>query len=697
MIAELACLNRSLGFVFVVLIGLNLPKLVAASTPKPDIVVAAAGSGNFKTIQEAVNSIPSDNRQRMIIFIKDGWYHEKVRIDPNFVTLRGQSRRGTRIEFAQGADEFTKTPDDLGRAVVNINGNDCVIQNLTIKNTQGKIGPHAFAVYGHGDKTVITDCDVLSQGADTLALWGDRSGSYQARLNIRGSVDFVCPRGWCYMAACSFYEVNPKAHASIWHDGAKDKDMKFVLRNCRFDGVDDFILARHHHDAQLFLLDCRFSRRMRDLAPYRVVYPIAGDKPSENDAKRNRDLDASNVWGERAYFYNCHRDGRDYGWFANNLSSAPGAPSPEQITAAWTFDGKWDPERHDAPAILKLQQKEGETEVTFGENVTVKGKPRLRLRDGGYAEYASGSGGTVLVFSTRVRSERTVAVTGLNLHGGAIVASEASANLRMVEGLPKESNEEVDQGPITHKIRIVLTGDSTVTTNAGWGTGFANCLTRSAECINMARGGRSSKSFIAEGRWKQCLDLKPDYVLIQFGHNDQPGHPDRETDPQTSYRQFMTQYVGDARRAGIKPVLITPMSRRQWGTDGQIHSTLQPYVDVVKQIAVEKQVPLIDLHTETIELYEKLGKEKVNELSPLKDSVTTNSVSAAAITNQVYDGTHLNAKGSEIVGPIVARELARVAPELSPYIRCGASSEPKTDQAPGTDAITPGKTSAAPE
>jgi lysophospholipase L1-like esterase len=82
----------------------------------------------------------------------------------------------------------------------------------------------------------------------------------------------------------------------------------------------------------------------------------------------------------------------------------------------------------------------------------------------------------------------------------------------------------------------------------------------------MARGGRSSKSFIAEGLWKKCLDLKPDYVLIQFGHNDQPGHgADRETDPNTTYRQFMTQYVDDARAAGIKPVLITPMSRRQWG------------------------------------------------------------------------------------------------------------------------------------
>src|SRR5438309_517859 len=76
--------------------------------------------------------------------------------------------------------------------------------------------------------------------------------------------------------------------------------------------------------------------------------------------------------------------------------------------------------------------------------------------------------------------------------------------------------------------------------------------------------------------------------------------------------------AADARAAGIKPVLVTSLSRRQWGPDGKIHSTLQPNADVVKQIAAEKNVPLIDLHARSIELYEKLGKEAVNKLSPKK-------------------------------------------------------------------------------
>jgi lysophospholipase L1-like esterase len=207
------------------------------------------------------------------------------------------------------------------------------------------------------------------------------------------------------------------------------------------------------------------------------------------------------------------------------------------------------------------------------------------------------------------------------------------------------------------KIRIVLAGDSTVTDKVGWGKGFEASLRPGAECVNLSAGGRSSKSFINEGHWKKCLALKPDYVLIQFGHNDQPGKgPERETDPQTTYRQYMTQYVDEARGAGIKPVLVTSLSRRQWGADGKIHSTLTPYVDVVKQIAAEKKVPLIDLHARSIELYEKLGKEKCDDLSP-------------RTADKGIDNTHLNAKGSQVIGKMVAEELKKVVPDLAPYIK----------------------------
>ena len=423
------------------ILGWSVSTAFGENLPEPDITVATDGSGDFKTIQAAVDSISKTNRERIVVFIKDGLYQEKIRVDASFVTLRGQSRAGTRIEFPQGADEFTQKPDKIGRAVVNINGDDFVLQNLTVKNTHGVIGPHAFAIYGQGDKTVITDCDVLSQGADTLAIWSRTGGgSYGARLNLRGSVDFICPRGWCYMTNCTIYQVNPHADAAIWHDGSKNPDMKFVMRDCKFDGAGSWILARHHHDAQFFLLNCAFSKTMRDLPPKRVIYPINGDKPTDADAQKNRGLDASNVWGERAYFYNCHRDGGDYGWFTNNLSAATNATTPEQITAAWTFAGKWNPENKSRPAIKQIKVDAGQIAVTFSESVTVKGKPRLVLSNGGAADFVSGSGSAMLNFEISGESDKPGKAVSMDLNSGAIIACEAGDTLRLANvSLPSEA------------------------------------------------------------------------------------------------------------------------------------------------------------------------------------------------------------------------------------------------------------------
>jgi exo-poly-alpha-galacturonosidase len=215
-----------------------------------------------------------------------------------------------------------------------------------------------------------------------------------------------------------------------------------------------------------------------------------------------------------------------------------------------------------------------------------------------------------------------------------------------------------------HKVRIVLVGDSTVTDKQGWGPGFKSFLTDRAECINAARGGRSSKSFINEGHWTKALALKGDYYLIQFGHNDEPGKGDRSTDPNTTYREFMTRYIDDARAIGAKPVLVTSLVRRQWdkSDSGKINSSLAPYVETVYKLTKEKNVPVVDLYARSKELCQQLGKEKCWEFSPIKDS------------NQI-DNTHLNAKGSVIFARLVVEELVKAVPELKPCFR----SQPAQD------------------
>jgi pectinesterase len=419
----------------IVLLALLLPALLvpscskfAGNLPKPDIVVSADGSGDFKTIQAAIASIPAINRERVVVFVKNGTYREKIRVDASFVTLRGQSRKGTRIEFPQLKDDFVAHPDDLGWAVINLNrANDFVLENLTVENTASNMLAHAFTIYGTGDHTVIVDCNVLSHGGDTVALGPGQPGRYyHARCNFSGSVDFVCPRGWCYVTDCSFYAY--KKTAAVWHDGSFDPKMKFVLHNCRFDGATGFNLGRHHVDAQFYFLDCKFSAKIRDKPIQRVIYPLESGSATEADIRHNADLNKQNSWGERSYFYNCHRDGGDFDWFANNLSSASGSPKPKEITAAWTFGGKWNPEKESGPTIQQLRVMKGQIAVVFSEPVTIKGKPRLRMRSSGVADYVSGSGTDTLLFVQLSDSDDEVRTVDLN--GGAIIACAASATLR---------------------------------------------------------------------------------------------------------------------------------------------------------------------------------------------------------------------------------------------------------------------------
>jgi pectinesterase len=204
-------------------------------------------------------------------------------------------------------------------------------------------------------------------------------------------------------------------------------------------------------------------------------------------------------------------------------------------------------------------------------------------------------------------------------------------------------------------VRIVLVGDSTVTDDAGWGAGFRNLASGTVEVVNMAAGGRSSKSFIDEGRWAEALAKKGQYYFIQFGHNDEPGKgPERETDPKTTFRSYMARYVDEARAIGAMPILVTSLVRRLYNEDGTIRTTQTPYVEAVRALAAEKRVPIVDLHATTLADAEHAGDEVWADLSPRGD------------TGQV-DRTHLNAKGSAVVAQLVVEALRRAVPDLAVY------------------------------
>jgi pectinesterase len=185
-------------------------------------------------------------------------------------------------------------------------------------------------------------------------------------------------------------------------------------------------------------------------------------------------------------------------------------------------------------------------------------------------------------------------------------------------------------------------------------------VTGAVEVVNTGANGRSSKSFIDEGRWADALAKRGQYYLIQFGHNDEPGKgPERETDPKTTYRANMTRYVDDVRAIGAKPILVTSLVRRLYKEDGTIRTTQTPYVEAVRALAAEKQVPLVDLHA-IASPTPSMGDDVWADLSPRDEK------------GQV-DRTHLNTKGSEVVGRMVVEALITVVPELAPMLRLQAA------------------------
>jgi lysophospholipase L1-like esterase len=217
-------------------------------------------------------------------------------------------------------------------------------------------------------------------------------------------------------------------------------------------------------------------------------------------------------------------------------------------------------------------------------------------------------------------------------------------------------------------VRIDLIGDSTQTNNAGYGRGFCANQTGAVDCVNMAKGGASTKTFREQGLWERSLETKPDYMLIQFGHNDleSPDHNPRQT-TMAEYEENLRRYVVEARAAGIKPVLVTPLTRRYFEADGKVHSDLLERAATVRRVAAEMKVPLIDLQAESIAYLDRVGEKRGEELA-----ITRKDVDGRTI----IDKTHLNWEGSYVFGRMVAVDMGKAVPGLKKYVRPTAAVLP---------------------
>lgn len=258
--------------------------------------------------------------------------------------------------------------------------------------------------------------------------------------------------------------------------------------------------------------------------------------------------------------------------------------------------------------------------------------------------------------------------------------------------------------PAKRNITIFTIGDSTMANKKlegenperGWGQMLSRYFTDDITIDNHAVNGRSSKSFIDEGRWDAVLSKiqKGDYVFIQFGHNDEKDDPNRHTDPGTTFDANLKKFVEDTRAKGGIPVLFNSIVRRNFGkADGNavanaikqddIRNGIDPkapkdsieegatlidthgaYLISPKNVAKELNVTFIDLNSLTHKLVEGMGPQKSKELYLWVEPKTV-----PALPNGREDNTHLNVHGASVIAEMAVKAVAEAIPELQQYVR----------------------------
>ena len=259
------------------------------------------------------------------------------------------------------------------------------------------------------------------------------------------------------------------------------------------------------------------------------------------------------------------------------------------------------------------------------------------------------------------------------------------------------------------KITIFMIGDSTMSNKSltggnperGWGHVLPGFFSEDIIVDNHAQNGRSSKSFIDEGRWDKVLALikKGDYVFIQFGHNDEKPKADRHTDPGTTFDANLRKFVNETREKGGIPVLFNSIVRRNFGVaddkvvaqaiiQDDIRKGINPdakrdasqtavsekgdklidthgaYLDSPRNVAKELNVPFVDMNKITHELVEGMGPEESKKLFMW---VPANVVPAMPKGRE--DNTHLNVYGARVIAGLTVDAIASVVPELAKYVR----------------------------
>jgi len=226
--------------------------------------------------------------------------------------------------------------------------------------------------------------------------------------------------------------------------------------------------------------------------------------------------------------------------------------------------------------------------------------------------------------------------------------------------------------PPKKKITVWLIGDSTMSIKdpktypeTGWGMPFVYFFDSTVKVDNRAQNGRSTRTFMEEGRWQPVVDAmqEGDYVFVQFGHNDEVKTKKSYTTEEV-FKSNLVKYITDTRSKKANPVLLTPVARRSFDSAGHVTGTHDVYAQIVRDVAKENNVPLIDLDKEGQALYQQWGVEKskllFNQLAPGEHP---------NYPQGKEDNTHFNELGARMIAQIVLKNIRSLNLELVDRIR----------------------------
>jgi lysophospholipase L1-like esterase len=223
-------------------------------------------------------------------------------------------------------------------------------------------------------------------------------------------------------------------------------------------------------------------------------------------------------------------------------------------------------------------------------------------------------------------------------------------------------------------VTIFIAGDSTAAAKVpekrpetGWGEMLGQHFKSGKVRIeNRAMNGRSTKTFIGEGRWQAIVDelKKGDYVFIQFGHNDQSKEKGERYTPPEDFKQNLTRFVADVKSKGATAVLLTPVMRRRFDKDGKFYDTHGEYPDLTRAVAQSEKVPLIDMHRMSETVIVRYGVEDSKKLFlQLKPGENPN------YPNGIEDNTHFSPLGAKEMAKLVVQGVRRERLGLRKYLR----------------------------